>query len=89
MTNIKIPIYSLHIDGKLVGVQVTQFVLNDYLFKFNQAKRICRKLSKFISDEFLPPIKINIQISTPWDNNQLQKKPIKVLKNFQKKLQTV
>lgn len=82
----KNPDLFVHLDGKLIGVQVTQFVLNDYLLKFNQAKRICEKLSKLISNEFLPPIKINVQISTPWNNNELKKTNPKIFKKLSKEI---
>lgn len=82
----KNPDLFVHIDGELVSVQVTQFVLSDYLLKFNQSKRICEKLSDFISAEYLPPIKINIQISASWDNNQIKRKPIKVFKKLAKEI---
>lgn len=82
----KNPDLFVHVEGELMSVQVTQFVLNDYLLKFNQSKRICEKLSNFISNEFLPPIKVNVQISTPWDNNQIQRKPIKIFKKLAKEI---
>jgi hypothetical protein len=80
----KNPDLFIHIDGKVFGVQVTQFVLREYLSRFNQAKRICEKTSKFISDYYKPPIKINIQISTPWDSDNVPKSPIKNYKKLSK-----
>ncbi len=73
----KNPDLFVHLDGKIFGVQVTQFVLREYLSRFNQAKRICEKLSQFISDIYTPPIKVNVQICTPWDSDEVPKAPIK------------
>jgi len=80
----KNPDLLLHLDGKLLGVQVTQFVLREYLSRFNQAKRICEKISGFISDYYKPPIKINTQISTPWDSDDVPKSSIKNYKKLSK-----
>jgi hypothetical protein len=80
----KNPDLLLHLDGKLLGVQVTQFVLREYLSRFNKAKRICEKISGFISDCYKPPIKINTQISTPWDSDEAPKSPIKKYKKLAK-----
>lgn len=78
----KNPDLFVHLDGKLVGVQVTQFVLREYLSRFNQAKRICEKISNFISGNYNPPIKINVQISTPWESDDVPKAPIKKYKKL-------
>jgi len=80
----KNPDLFVHIDGKVFGAQVTQFVLREYLIRFNQAKNICEKISGFISDIYTPPIKINIQISTPWDCDKVPKAPIKKYKKLSK-----
>lgn len=80
----KNPDLFIHIDGKVLGVQVTQFVLREYLSRFNQAKGICEKLSGFISDTYKPPIKVNIQICTPWESDEVPKAPIKKYKRLAK-----
>lgn len=80
----KNPDLLIHLDNKVHGIQVTQFVLRDYLSRFNQAKRICEKLSGFITDIYKPPIKINIQIGTPWDSDEVPKAPIKKYKKLAK-----
>lgn len=82
----KNPDLLIHLDGKVYGIQVTQFVLREYLSRFNQAKRICEKLSKFISDIYEPPIKINIQISTPWNSDEVPKSPTKKYKKLAKEI---
>ncbi|GAA3609656.1 hypothetical protein Q4Q39_17005 [Flavivirga amylovorans] len=69
----KNPDLLVHLDGKVFGVQVAQFVLREYLWRFDQAKRICEKLSKLISDIYKPPIKVNIQICTPWNSDEIPK----------------
>jgi hypothetical protein len=74
----KNPDLLFHIEGKLVGVQVTQFVLREFLSRFNQAKGICEKLSGFISDIYKPPITINVSICTPWDSDEVPKGRIKI-----------
>jgi len=79
----KNPDLFIHIDGKVFGVQVTQFVLREYLTRFNQAKGICEKLSDFISNSYKPPIKINIQICTPWESDEVPK-PKKPTKKYKK-----
>jgi len=80
----KNPDLLIHLDGKINGIQVTQFVLREYLSRFNQAKRVCEKLSGFISEIYKPPIKINIQIGTPWDSDEIPKAPIKKYKKLAK-----
>lgn len=80
----KNPDLLIHLDGKLYGIQVTQFVLREYLSRFNQAKRICEKISGYISDIYKPPIQINIQISTPWDSDDVPKAPAKKYKKLGK-----
>jgi hypothetical protein len=80
----KNPDLFVYIDGKVFGAQVTQFVLREYLIRFNQAKRICEKLSGFISDNYTPQIKINIQICTPWHSDNVPKAPIKKYKKLSK-----
>lgn len=82
----KNPDLFMHIDGKVYGVQITQFVLREYLSRFNQAKRICEKLSKFISDIYKPPIKVNIQICTPWDSDEAPKSSMKKYKILSKEI---
>ena len=82
----KNPDLFLSTEGKHIGVQVTQFVIRDYLARFNQAKNICEKLSKFISDVYKPPIKINIQICTPWDSDEIPKGREKLYKRLAKSI---
>ncbi|MCD8440980.1 hypothetical protein [Tenacibaculum finnmarkense] len=86
----KNPDLLINLDNKVYGVQVTQFVLREYLSRFNQAKRICEKLSGFISDIYKPPIKINIQISTPWESDEVPrpKSPTKKYKKLAKEIAT-
>lgn len=73
-------------EGKNIGVQVTQFVIRDYLSRLNQAKNICEKLSDFISDIYKPPIKINIQICTPWNSDEIPKGREKLYKRLSKEI---
>ena len=82
----KNPDLLIHLDGKVYGIQVTQFVLREYLSRFNQAKRICEKISEYITDIYKPPIKINIQISTPWDSDEVPRVPAKKYKNLAKEI---
>lgn len=84
----KNPDLLIHLDGKVYGIQVTQFVLREYLSRFNQAKRICEKISEFISDIYKPPIKINVQISTPWESDEVPKPkaPTKKYKKLAKEI---
>lgn len=63
----KNPDIFIHVDGKIQSAQITQIVLNDYLQKFNQTKRLCEKISNLIVDIYKPPIKVNIQIYPPWE----------------------
>lgn len=69
---------------KKFGAQITQIVINEYLSKFNQTKRICEKISVYINDIYKPPIKINIQIYPPWENENIEKAPQKVYKRLSK-----
>ncbi|WP_424002856.1 hypothetical protein [Maribacter sp. IgM3_T14_3] len=73
-------------DGRLIGVQVTQFVIRDYISRYNQAKNICEKISNFISQVYKPPIKINIQICTPWDSDEIPKGREKLYKRMSKEI---
>lgn len=82
----KNPDLYIHIDGKVYGVQVTQFVLREYLTRFNQAKGICEKLSKFISDIYKPPIKVNVQICTPWNSDEVPKSSMKKYRTLAKEI---
>ncbi len=82
----KNPDLYVNTDGRLIGVQVTQFVIRDYLSRFNQAKNICEKLSAFISDIYKPPIKINIQICSPWDSDEIPKGREKLYKRMSKEI---
>lgn len=82
----KNPDIFIHIDGKIQTAQITQIVLNDYLQKFNQTKRLCEKISKLIVEVYKPPIKVNIQIYPPWDeeeppksNGRMHKKIAKII----------
>ncbi len=50
------------IDGITKGIQITQFVLNNYLSRFNQAKKLCLSISEDIARIYNPSIKINVQI---------------------------
>lgn len=84
----KNPDLNVHLDGELIGVQVTQFVLSEYLSKFNQAKRICEKISKFVSNNYQPPIKINVQICTPWESDKIPKAREKKYKKLSTKIAT-
>lgn len=80
----KNPDLFINIDGEKIGAQVTQFVMREYLSRFNQAKGICEKLSGFIHDIYKPPIKVNIQICTPWDSDEVPNAPIKKYKKLAK-----
>lgn len=82
----KNPDLFIHFDGKALGAQVTQFVLREYLSRFNQAKRICEKLAGFISEHYKPSIKVNIQICTPWNGDEVPKAPIKKYKKLAKEI---
>ncbi|MDG1309422.1 MAG: hypothetical protein P8P13_02880 [Flavobacteriaceae bacterium] len=82
----KNPDLLIHLDGKVYGIQVTQFVLREYLSRFNQAKRICEKISGYITETYKPPIKINIQISTPWDSDEVPRAPAKKYKKLAKEI---
>jgi hypothetical protein len=82
----KNPDLFIHFDGKVLGAQVTQFVLREYLSRFNQAKRICEKLAGFISEHYKPSIKVNIQICTPWNSDEVPKAPIKKYKKLAKEI---
>ncbi len=82
----KNPDLFVNTEGKFIGVQVTQFVIRDYLSRFNQAKNICEKLSGFISDIYKPPIKINIQICTPWDSDEIPRGREKLYKRMSKEI---
>ncbi len=62
----KNPDIFIHFEGYNQSVQITQIVLNDYLKKFNQTKKLCIKISKLIAEIYKPSIKINIQIYPPW-----------------------
>jgi hypothetical protein len=66
----KNPDIFIHIDGKIQSVQIAQIVLNEYLTKFNQTKKLCEKISQFVVDIYKPPIKVNIQIYPPWENEE-------------------
>ncbi|MAO17368.1 hypothetical protein J0656_03355 [Muricauda ruestringensis] len=80
----KNPDLFLSTEGKHIGVQVTQFVIRDYLARFNQAKNICEKLSDFITEIYNPPIIVNIQICTPWDSDAIPQGKIKTYKKLAK-----
>ncbi|MDT0691083.1 hypothetical protein RM549_14915 [Salegentibacter sp. F188] len=80
----KNPDLLIHMDERIHTVQVTQIVLNNYLTKFNQTKRLCEKISNFIRDVYTPPIKINIQIYPPWEIEEPPKAPIKVYRRLSK-----
>lgn len=80
----KNPDLYVHLDGRHHSVQVTQLVLNDFLTKFNQTKRICEKISNYIIEIYKPPMGINIQIYPPWENSKFQKAPQKVYKRLAK-----
>ncbi|WP_439185792.1 hypothetical protein [Carboxylicivirga taeanensis] len=67
----KNPDIFVHLDGKQRTVQITQFVISDYLSKVNQARQTCEKLSDLISKIYKPPIKVNIQICTPWSSDEI------------------
>ena len=60
--------------------------MREYLSRFNQAKRVCEKLSGYISNIYKPPIKINIQISTPWNSDEVPKARDKKYKNLAKEI---
>ncbi|WP_340074564.1 hypothetical protein [Leptobacterium sp. I13] len=80
----KKPDLFIQLEGRQVGVQVTQFVIRDYLSRYNQAKRICEKLSGLISNHYKPPIKINIEICTPWDSDEIPMGSSKLYKRLSK-----
>ena len=72
----------VHLDGKLVGVQIVQLTLNDYLENFNQTKNLCEDISGMITATYKPPIKINIQIYPPWEAEE----PPRFSKKLRKKV---
>ena len=80
----KNPDIFIHIDGKIQSAQITQIVLNDYLQKFNQTKRLCEKISNLIIEIYKPPIKVNIQIYPPWDEEEPPKSNARVHKKVAK-----
>lgn len=69
-----------------IGVQIVQFVVRHYIKRFNEAKKTCEELSDYISKIFKPPIKINIQISTPWESDKIPKGNKKLYKKLAKKI---
>lgn len=80
----KNPDIFIHLDGKVQSAQITQIVLNDYLKKFNQTKKLCEKISNLIVDIYKPPIKINVQIYPPWQTENPIKSSGKVHKQAAK-----
>jgi len=76
----KNPDIFIHIDGKIQSAQITQIVLNEYLKKFNQTKKLCEKISNLIVDIYKPPIKINVQIYPPWETEEPLKSSGKIHK---------
>lgn len=80
----KNPDIFIHIDGKVQSAQITQIVLNEYLRKFNQTKKLCEKISNLIVDVYKPPIKINVQIYPPWEAEEPLKTSGKIHKQAAK-----
>ncbi len=66
----KNPDIFIHLDGKIKSAQITQLVLNDYLRKYNQTKKLCEKISSLIVRNYKPEIKINVQIYPPWETEE-------------------
>jgi hypothetical protein len=77
----KNPDIFIHIDDKIQSAQITQLVLNDYLKKFNQTRKLCEKISKLIVEIYKPSIKINVQIYPPWELEE----PVKTTGKVHKK----
>ncbi|PKD17672.1 hypothetical protein APR41_05540 [Salegentibacter salinarum] len=76
----------VHLDGKLDGIQIVQLTLNNHLTNFNQTKRLCEDISRFITNEYKPPIKINIQIYPPWETERPPKFSTKMRKKVAKEI---
>jgi hypothetical protein len=76
----------IHLDGKLEGVQIVRFPLNDYLTNFNQTKKLCEDISGYITNKYKPPTKINIQIYPPWKSEKPPKFSNKMRKKLAKEL---
>jgi len=81
----KNPDIFIHIDGKIQSAQITQLVLNGYLKKFNQTRKLCEKISNLIVEIYKPPIKINVQIYPPWEAEE----PLKTTGKVHKKAATI
>ena len=50
------------INSEFKGIQVTRFVLNDYMARFNKAKNACELISKEIQKNITPLFKVNSQL---------------------------
>lgn len=61
----KKPDVYITINDNIKGIQITQFMLNNYLSRFNQSRKLCERMSKNISNIVKPEIKINIQVFSP------------------------
>lgn len=80
----KNPDLFIDLEGETLGIQVTQFVLRNYLSRSNQARGICQKLSNYVSNNFTPPIKINVQLCTPWESDDIPRGREKLYKRLSK-----
>ncbi len=75
------------IDSQEKGIQVTRFVLNDYISRFNKAKDACILISKEIQKIVNPHFQVNSQLWVSHKDNDFV--PIIVKKEYRKIAQIV